>query len=80
MATLIIPDVNDRTVNSPAILVNSKTILNIYNYNKNLKLPKINQDILDWFKEVSKTYMWDEVIQYGHDVLLVAKIVMVQNN
>jgi len=30
MATLTIPDVNDRTVNSPAILVNSKTILNIY--------------------------------------------------
>lgn len=68
----IFPDPNDRSPNSPSVIVSSTQILGLYNQkNKDDPKERVIKKVQDWFiQEAKDRYMWNEARFSGNQCML----------
>lgn len=66
----VFPDPNDRSPNSPSVIVPSAKILGIYNQNSGEKMERVTKKVQDWFCATAKAYKWDEADFSGNQCIL----------
>lgn len=73
----IVPDPNDRSVNSPSIIVKSTQILGYYNsLNKDDKKERVVDSLKTWYKQKAKETGWKKATFHGSDCLLEVKVAL----
>ena len=67
----LIPDPQDRSVNSPSIIVNSQKVLSYYNAkNKSDQKERVVDSVKNWYIKEAKKEGWHYATFHGSDCLL----------
>lgn len=73
----IIPDPNDRSVNSPSIIVKSPQIVGYYNsLNKGDTKERVVESVKAWYIKKAKEAGWEKATFHGSDCLLEVNVTL----
>jgi ribosomal protein S4 len=70
----LFPDVNDRSVNSPSVVVSQAQVIGIYQQDVNKDQQKVTEPVREWFKGKAKEAGWHSAEFHGSQCVLTAKI------
>ena len=67
----VFPDPNDRSPNTPSVIVSSTQVLGLYNQGAGEKMERVTKKVQDWFcTEARSKYRWDNATFSGNQCIL----------
>lgn len=70
----IFPDPNDRSVNSPSIIVDSVDVLGYYSQQTGDEKERVVDSVKDWYKKEAVNQGWASAEFHGNQCVLIANI------
>lgn len=70
----LFPDVNDRSVNSPSVVVSQAQVIGIYQQDADKDQVKVTEPVREWFKKKAKEAGWNSADFHGSQCVLSAKV------
>lgn len=70
----VFPDVNDRSINSPSVIVSPQQVLGNYNQANGDNRVQVTDTVKNWFIEAGKKEGWTEAVFHGNQCALSVKL------
>lgn len=74
MPAILFPDVNDRTINKPAVIIGPKTVLALYNAGCGTQLNFATSEVRDWLVRAALDRGWYSAEFVGAQLVLTARL------
>lgn len=66
----IFPDVNDRSIDSPSVIVSPRQVLGNFNKINNENRVQVTDTVKKWFIDEAKRLYWTEAVFHGNQCVL----------
>jgi hypothetical protein len=70
----VFPDVNDRSLNSPSVIVSPQQVLGNYNQSNNDNRVQVTDVVKNWFADEAKKLGWSDATFHGNQCALSVKL------
>lgn len=70
----LFPDVNDRSVNSPSVVVSQAQVIGNYQQDVDRDQQKVTEPVREWFKAKASEAGWSSAEFHGSQCVLTAKV------
>jgi len=70
----VFPDVNDRSINSPSVIVSPQQVLGNYNQSNDDNRVQVTETVKGWFVEEAKKQGWTDAVFHGNQCALSVKL------
>lgn len=70
----VFPDVNDRSINSPSVIVSPQQVLGNFNQVNGDNRVQVTDTVKNWFADEAKKAGWSEAIFHGNQCALSVKL------
>lgn len=74
----VFPDVNDRSINSPSVIVSPQQVLGNFNQANQENRVQVTDTVKTWFVDEAKKQGWTDAVFHGNQCALSVKLTIVK--